>query len=131
MFLYQLKKCASDFKNTISVLMFLSFVVSFLSHQSIKFWLHDTMIKFCPVLSGSRQCYKLLINYILRLYVKSFIPARRDPSFVMPGSRFAGMEFSHIIDSAYLSGMKKCFNTCLHTIVGWNLTDSFWNISKI
>ena len=29
----------------------------------------------------SWQCYKLFINYILRLHVKRFITARRDPSF--------------------------------------------------
>ena len=64
-------------------------------------------MKFCPVLTGSRQCYKLFINYILRLHVKSFIPARRDPSFVLPGSRFAGTKFFHVIASTRLSGMKK------------------------
>ena len=63
-------------------------------------------MKFCPVLSGSRQCYKFFINYILRLHVKSFIPAGRDPSIVLPGSRFAGTKFSHVIPSAHLSGMK-------------------------
>ena len=35
----------------------------------------------------SRQCYKLFISYILRLHVKSFIPARWDPCFVLPESR--------------------------------------------
>ena len=63
-------------------------------------------MKFCPVLPGSRQCYKLFINYILRLHVKCFILARRDPSIVLPGSRFAGTKFSHVIASARLSGMK-------------------------
>ena len=38
----------------------------------------------------SRYYYKLFISYILRLHVKSFILARRDPSFVLPGSCFAG-----------------------------------------
>ena len=60
--------------------------------------------------AGTRQCYKLFINYILRLHVKSFIPARRDPSFVLPGSRFAEAKFSHVT-SARLSGMKKLINT--------------------
>ena len=64
-------------------------------------------MKFCPALSGSQQCYKLFINYILRLHVKRFIPARRDPSFVQPGSRFAGTKFSHVIASARLGGIKK------------------------
>ena len=63
--------------------------------------------RFCPVLPGSWQCYKLFINYILRLHVKRFIPARRDPSFVQPGSRFAGTKFSHVIASARLGGIKK------------------------
>ena len=40
----------------------------------------------CPVLSVS--CYKLFINYILRLHVKSFIQARRDPSFALPRQNF-------------------------------------------
>ena len=64
-------------------------------------------MKFCPALPGSRQCYKFFINYILRLHVKRFIPARRDPSFVQPGSRFAGMKFSHVIVSARLGEIKK------------------------
>ena len=64
-------------------------------------------MKFCPALPGSRQCYKLFINYILRLQVKRFIPVRRDPSFVQPGSRFAEMKFSHVIASARLDGIKK------------------------
>ena len=58
----------------------------------VRWWSHD------PGWSGwssvsphlePRQCYKLLINHILRLpNVKRFIPARRDPSFVRPGSHF-------------------------------------------
>ena len=44
--------------------------------------------------------------------MKSFIPARRDPSFVLPGSRFGDTKFSHVIALAHLSGMKKLFNTC-------------------
>ena len=64
-------------------------------------------MNFCPVLPGSRTCYKLLINYILRLHVKNFIPARWDHSFVLLGSRFAGIKFSHLIASACLSEMNK------------------------
>ena len=67
-------------------------------------------MKFCPVLQGSQHCYKVFINYILRLHVKSFIPARLDPSFVLPGSRFSGTKFSHEIASARLSRMKKLIN---------------------
>ena len=71
-------------------------------------------MKFCPILQGSRQCYKFfinswsisMINYIFRLHVKSFIPTTRDPSFVLPESHFAGTKFSHVIASAHLSGMK-------------------------
>ena len=70
-------------------------------------WSRLAGMNFCPALPGSRQCYKLLINYILRLHVKRFIPARRDPSLVQPGSRFAGTKFSHVIASARLGGIKK------------------------
>ena len=55
-------------------------------------WLVARM-KFCSVLHGSRQCYKFFRNFVLRLHVKSFIPARRNPFFVLPESRFAGTEF--------------------------------------
>ena len=64
-------------------------------------------MKFCPTLLGSRQCYEFFINYILRLYVKRFIPAGRDPSFAQPGSRFAGTKFSHVITLARLGEIKK------------------------
>ena len=57
--------------------------------------------------AGSRQCYKLFINYIMRLHVKHFILAKRDPSFVQPGSRFARTKFSHVIASAHLGRIKK------------------------
>ena len=50
----------------------------------IRWWLHD------PALTGSRRCYKLFINYIMRL---RFIPARRDPSFVISGSCLPGRNF--------------------------------------
>ena len=70
-------------------------------------WSRLAGMKFCSALPGSRQCYKLVINYILRLHVKRFIPARRYPSFVQPGSRFAGTKFSHVIASARLGGIKK------------------------
>ena len=46
-------------------------------------WSQLAGMKLCPVLPGSRQCYKFFINYILRLYVKIIIPARRDPSFIL------------------------------------------------
>ena len=36
--------------------------------------------------------------------------ARRDPSFVLPGSHFAGMTLSHVIASDRLNGMKKLIN---------------------
>ena len=70
-------------------------------------WCRLAGMKFCPALPRSRQCYKLFINYILRLHAKRFIPTRRDPSFVQPGSRFAGMKFSHVIVSARLGEIKK------------------------
>ena len=68
-------------------------------------------MKFSPVLPGSRQCYKLFINYILRLHVKSFILASRDASFALPGFRFAETKRSFVITSARLSGMKMLINT--------------------
>ena len=55
------------------------------------------MLQFCLALPGSQQCYKPFINYIQRLHVKSFILGGRDLSFVLPGSRFAGMKFSHVM----------------------------------
>ena len=64
-------------------------------------------MKFFPVLAESPQYYKLFIYYILRLHVKAFIKARRDPSFILPGSRFAGTKFAHVIASARLSGMRQ------------------------
>ena len=56
----------------------------------------------CPVLLGSWQCYEFLINYILRLCVKRFIPASRDLFFVLTGSHFAWTKFSHVTVSADL-----------------------------
>ena len=70
-------------------------------------WSRIGRMKFCPALPESRQSYKLFINYTLRLHVKRFIQARRDPSFVQPGSRFARTKFSHVIASARLGGIKK------------------------
>ena len=69
-------------------------------------WSRLVRMKFCRTLPGSRHCHKLFINYILRLHVKRFIPARRDPPFVQPGSRFAGTKFSHVITSVRLGGIK-------------------------
>ena len=46
------------------------------------------------------KCY--FNKVALRLHVKSFIPARRDPSFIMPG-----IKFSHVIASGRLNWMKK------------------------
>ena len=74
-------------------------------------WSRLAGMKFCLVLPGSRQCYKLFINYILRLHVKSYIPARQDPSFVLPGFHFTGTKFYHVIATARLNGMKKLINT--------------------
>ena len=74
-------------------------------------WSRLTGMKFWLVLPGSWQCYKFSVNYILWFHVKSFIPARWDPSFILPESRFAGTKFSHVITSARLSGMKKLIST--------------------
>ena len=69
-------------------------------------WSRFAGMKFCPALPGSRQYSKLFINFILWLHGKSFIPARQDPAFVLPGSRFAGTKFSHEIASVRLSATK-------------------------
>ena len=61
---------------------------------------------------------ELFMNYILWLHVKSFILARWNPSFLLPGSRFFWMKLSHVITSARLSGMKMLVNT------------SFWKNQK-
>ena len=42
---------------------------------------------------------------------KCFIRAKRDPFFVLPGSRFARAKFSNTFASARLNGMKKLINT--------------------
>ena len=69
--------------------------------------LHD------PALPGSRQYCKLFINFFLRLHEKSFIPARRDPSLVLPGSCFTGTKFSHVIILFHPIGMEKQFKACV------------------
>ena len=77
-------------------------------------WSRFARIKFCPVLPGSRQCYKLFINYFLRLHVKSFIPTRQDPSsFVLPRDR----RYSYYIFKTHMTSIcKKQFNKCLYII---------------
>ena len=50
----------------------------------------------------SWQCYKIFINYILWLHVKSFIPAKQDPFFMLRGFRFGGTKCSHVINLAHL-----------------------------
>ena len=51
-------------------------------------------MKICPLLPWSWHSYKLFKNYIMRLCVKSFILAKQDLSFALPGSPFAGRNFS-------------------------------------
>ena len=70
-------------------------------------WSRLAGMKFCPALPGFRLCYKLSINYILRLNVKLFILARHDPSLGQPGFYFAWTKFFHLIASACLGGLKK------------------------
>ena len=43
-------------------------------------------------------------------YMWSFIPERRDPTFVLPRFRLAGTKFSHVIALARLTGMQKLIN---------------------
>ena len=68
-------------------------------------------MKFCLILPGSRQCYKFFINYTLGLHIKSFIPGKQDPCFLLPRSHFSWTKFSHVISSTRQSGMKKLINT--------------------
>ena len=70
-------------------------------------WSRLARMKLCPVLLGSCLCYIPCINYILQLHIKCFILTRWDPSFVQPGSCFAGMKFSHVITSARLGRIKE------------------------
>ena len=51
-------------------------------------WSRFAGMKFCPALPGFRQYSKLFINFILWLHGKSFIPARWDLAFVLPGRNF-------------------------------------------
>ena len=67
----------------------------------IRWWLQD------PGWPGWNSKLFFFIYYILRLQLKRFILARRDPSFALPGSCFAGTKFSHVIASGHLSEMKK------------------------
>ena len=88
-------------------LISLKIYVVLYQYYVVSTWSQLAGMKLCPALPGSRQCYKLFVNYILRLHVKRFIPVRRDHSFVQPVSRFAGKKFSHVIASAHLGGIKK------------------------
>ena len=67
-------------------------------------------MKICPVLAGSQQFYKFFINYILRSHVKTFFPARQDPSVLLSASRFVETKPHHVIAYAHLSEMKKFIN---------------------
>ena len=80
-------------------------------------WSRLAGLKFCPTLPGSQQCYKLFIIYILRLHVIRFVPARRDPTFVRPGSRFAWTKFSHVITSVHPGGIKKLIKKYLQKYI--------------
>ena len=76
-------------------------------------WSRFAGMKFCPALPQSLQYSKLFINFIMWLHEKSFIPARRDPAFVLLGSRFAGTTFSHVIIPSRPSGMKNQLKACV------------------
>ena len=85
-------------------------VIFFTSIPSISCYFVIFFKLFSPkVLLGYRQCYKLLINYILRLHVKHFISASKIP--LLYWYRLARIKFSHVITSACLSRMKKLINT--------------------
>ena len=55
-----------------------------------KFMSRLARVKFCRVYSGFWQCYKLIINYILQLHVKSFYPGKTGSMFSLffPCNRF-------------------------------------------
>ena len=86
-------------------------------------WSRLARMKLCPVFPGSWQCYKFFINYIMRLNFKSFMPTGPDPSFVPPGSSFAGTKFS--LASTHLSGMKKLINTSV-----WKIPQKYISIDR-
>ena len=90
-------------------LLFQALILVLVISFCLRWWLHDLAgMKFCLVLSGSRQCYKFFINYILRLDVKCSI-------LFQSLHCAAGTKFCHVIASARLSGMKKLINTSV-----WN-----------
>ena len=88
-------------------------------------WSRLAGMRSCPILSRSRQWYKLFMNNILRLHVQGFISARRDPSFVLLVSYFVRTKFSRLIISVHLSRMKKLINTSVwenaykHISIDW------------
>ena len=61
--------------------------------------------------AGILAVLETLQKFHLLITCKKFHPARRVPSLVLVGSRFAETKFSHVIVSARLSGMKKLINT--------------------
>ena len=70
-------------------------------------FLGKDVLKICSKFTVDLPCPSAISIKLLCDYMLSFIPARRDPSFVLPGSRFAGMKFYHVIASARLKWMKK------------------------
>ena len=91
-------------------------ISSFVNSRVVIAWSWLAEMQFCFVVPESWQCYKFFINHILRLQVKSFIPARQDPSFVLPGSRFAGTKFYHVIASTRIREMKKL----IKVVITWS-----------
>ena len=61
----------------------------------------STKKEFRPVFWGSRQYYKFFINYILQLHVKSFIPVRQEPSFVLLGQNISHVTARYILWKVY------------------------------
>ena len=76
-------------------------------YQAVITWSRLGGIKFYSFLSEFWQCYKLFINYILRLHVQSLNLVSRNLSFLLLRSRFVRTKFSHVIASVCRSGLKK------------------------
>ena len=110
-------------------------------------WSQLAVMKLCTVLPESRGCYKLFINNILWLRVKSFILGRwdsslkyRDESF--PCDRFSPYKWVEKVNRHILSiyNQKKMYANLNKYLVenrpdlhGWNLISPgnrrVWNVS--
>ena len=102
----------------------LTFIFCF-SCEVVITWSWSVKMKFCPVLTGSQQFYKLVINYVLRLHVEIFIPARWDHSFVLPGFGFVGTIFFQVVASACWAGWN-FFKNFLQELASYDDESPLW-----